>query len=81
MGLTLSNRQDGYGFFYGTFRAGETSHNVNVLPPKPEWCGDFILEGYEPHDTDWILYADGEEVARVHRREDLETISAHLLAR
>lgn len=30
------------------------------------------LDGYEPHETDWILYVDGEEVARVQERGSVE---------
>ena len=81
MPLQLSARPDGYGFLYGTLADGERSHNVNVLPPKSEWAGDFVLEGYEPHATDWIVYVDGEEFARVRRREDLDNIGARFIAR
>lgn len=70
--LTLSQQQDGFGFYYGTVlsRAG-TSWNVNVMPPQPQWRGDFVLEGYEPHPTDWVVYIGDEEVARVQKRSDL----------
>jgi len=80
MALKLNERPDGYGFLYGTLRDGELSHNINVLPPASEWRGDFVLPGYEPHATDWIVYVDGEEYARVRRREDLANISGRLLA-
>ena len=80
MTLKLNERPDGYGFLYGTLHDGELSHNINVLPPAAHWAGDVVLEGYEPHATDWIVYVDGEEYARVRRREDLNSISARLLA-
>lgn len=71
--LSLSQQQDGFGFYYGTAlsSAGE-SWNVNVMPPKPYWRGDFVLEGYEPHATDWVLYIDGEEMVRARERRDLQ---------
>ena len=81
MALKLNERPDGYGFLYGTLTHGEQSHNVNVLPPKPEWRGDVVLPGYEPHATDWIVFLDGTEYARVRRRQDLDSIGPRLLAR
>lgn len=70
--LTLSQQQDGFGFYYGTaLSSAGTSWNVNVMPPQPQWRGDFVLEGYEPHPTDWVVYIGDEEVARVRKRSDL----------
>jgi hypothetical protein len=71
--LKLSSEPDGYGFFYGQLEDDKRFHNINVMPPASQWRGDFHLEGYEPHATDWVLHVDGEEVARVRRREDVET--------
>ena len=69
--VELSTRPDGFGFFYGSVRSGDRTCHINVLPPRPLWTGDFVLDGHEPHATDWIIYADGEEIARVRRREDI----------
>ena len=61
-----------YGFIYGQAHRDTGYHNVNVLPPKNRWYGQMKLDGYEPHETDWILYVDGEEVARVKERGSVE---------
>lgn len=78
--LSLSKQQDGFGFYYGTAlsSAGE-SWNINVMPPKRHWRGDFPLEGYEPHPTDWVIYIGDEEVARATERGDLVEAMAHTL--
>lgn len=57
---------DGFGFIYGTVHdeAGNT-WRVNIMPPKAHWRGDLPLTGFEPHETDWVIYIDGAEVARV----------------
>ena len=81
MRLALTSRPDTYGFIYGTVEddAGQ-SHRVNIMPPVSEWRGDTKLPSYEPHATEWVIYADGEEIAHVAKRDDLETIIAqHLL--
>ena len=33
-----------------------------------------MLKGFEPHVSDWILYLDGEEVARVSSGLQLERL-------
>lgn len=70
--LTLSQQQDGFGFYYGAAlsRAG-TSWNVNIMPPQQHWRGDFVLERYEPHQTDWVIYIGDEEIAHVTARADI----------
>ena len=70
--LKLKPAPDGFGFLYGQLFApdGAVAH-VDVLPPVGEWRGNMKLADYPPHATDWIVYADGEEIARVARREDL----------
>ena len=70
--LDLNPVPDAYGFIYGQAHRDTDYHNVNVLPPKHRWQGQFKLDGYEPHETDWILYVDGEEVARVQERASVE---------
>jgi len=63
--LHLSVRPDGYGFLYGVWIAGEESIRVDIMPPKAHWQGDMVLESCPPHDTDWVILADGNEIARV----------------
>lgn len=72
--LKLSNRPDGYGFFYGTASLGNELVNVSVMPPKDQWNGDMELEGYTPDPEQWILYADGNEIARVEAKTEIEEV-------
>ncbi len=60
-------------FLYGNAKDGDAYYNVNVMPPQHEWRGQFKLEGYTPHATDWIIYVDGDEVARTRSREEIAT--------
>ena len=77
--LNLKPAPDGYGFIYGEVTLGEERHRVDIMPPVAEWSGDFKLENYSPHETDWVVYVDGEEIARVRKRVDLETEIAKVL--
>jgi len=43
------------------------------MPPVSHWSGDFKLTDYEPHETDWVLYLDGEEIARVKERDQIKS--------
>lgn len=70
--FVLKDTPDGFGFIYGVYRDGEDSHRVDILPPINHWNGDIQLSGYKPHKTDWILFIDGEEVARATSRSLLE---------
>ena len=75
MPLTLKPRPDAYGFLYGHYiDAAGQHHRVDVLPPLPHWHGQFRLDGYAPHSTDWIIYANGEEIARARSRDDLVSL-------
>lgn len=65
----LSSRPDGFGFFYGWVERNGEHVRVDVLPPAPLWEGDF--RNPEPDPEAWVVYFDGEEFARVGRREDL----------
>ena len=79
MTLTLNQHPDSYGFRYGDFRSPTGEHvRVDVMPPVAHWAGDMQLEGYEPHESDWVLYADGEETGRVREVAEIENA---LLAR
>lgn len=71
IGLNLSREPDEFGFYYGTASLGDAFCRVNVMPPVACWTGGQKLAGYEPDPEFWVVYADGEEVARVKRREDL----------
>lgn len=63
--LHLKIRPDGYGYIYGVWQEGERSVRVDIMPPRAHWDGDMMLPDRPPHETDWVVYADGEEIARV----------------
>ena len=63
--LHLKTRPDGYGYIYGVWQDGEHSIRVDIMPPRALWDGDMMLPDRPPHETDWVVYADGEEIARV----------------
>jgi hypothetical protein len=72
--LKLSAEPDGFGFFYGWAERNGERVRVDVVPPAHLWSGDIKLEGQKPDPKAWILYLDGEEFARVERREDLPAV-------
>ena len=80
--VRLAPKPDGYGFIYGKVWDEEGAiHDVNILPPAAEWCGQSRLAGFEPHASDWILYLDGEEIARLRSGAELErTVLGYLSA-
>ncbi len=78
--FNLSAEPDGYGFYYGQAQMGDDVCQVNVLPPADQWDGDIKLEGYEPDEKAWIIYADSEEIARVESREDIAMAVCQRLA-
>lgn len=79
--LTISAEQDGMGYFYGTFDAGgEHVYRVDILPPASEPRPYFVLGNERMHPTEWIIFLDGEEVARVCRRDDIEPALANHIA-
>jgi len=61
---TLNEAPDGYGYFYGTLQRGEEIERLNIMPPLPYWSGDDKQGKYAPHATQWVVYLNGEEVAR-----------------
>ena len=45
--------------------------NHRRWPTLGETVRKRTLDGYAPHATDWIIYANGEEIARARSRDDL----------
>ena len=61
--ITLRERPDGSGFFYGHFYdAKGTVYRLDVMPPKPLWSGDYGMDAAD--DEHWLVYLNGEEVQR-----------------
>lgn len=72
MSLEIKPAPDAYGFRYITSTGSDgRTISFSILPPKAHWSGDKVLAGYEPHSTDWIVYADGKGVFRVEHLEDV----------
>lgn len=72
--LVMNERPDGSGFFYGNFHdEGGTTYRVDVMPPKDIWSGDFGNEA--AHDTQWVVYLNGEEVQRAESIDGLAVLA------
>lgn len=71
--LKLSDRPDGYGFFYGTASLGDEFVNVSVMPPKDQWNGDIELDGYKPYPKQWILMRMVMNLLALRQRPNLKT--------
>lgn len=70
--LVLRPEPDGFGFIYGQLIVGDDEvYRVDIMPPAAEWRGDMKPSGQLPHPTDWVIHLDGDEIARVRRREDI----------
>ena len=81
MSLTLKPEPDGFGYLYGEYIDGSGQRfRVDVMPPKSHWRGDIMLTENPPHETDWVIYADGEELGRVRKADDLAGIIGERLA-
>jgi hypothetical protein len=80
--LTLKPVQDGMGYYYGEYVAEDGQRTrVDVLPPRSHPRPSFVMdENAKADDAAWIIYADGEKIARAHRREDLADVIAKQLA-
>ena len=80
MGLQLNPRPDGYGYLYGdyTAKSGER-FRVDVMPPKSHWSGDIMLTENPPHETDWVIYCEGEELGRVRKLDELAGVISQRL--
>jgi hypothetical protein len=75
MTLDINPAPDAYGFRYGSFTGSDgKTISVSILPPKAHWSGDKVLSGYEPHATDWIVYANSREIFRVAQLEDVGAV-------
>jgi hypothetical protein len=72
--LKLSAEPDGFGFFYGWAYRNGTPVHVDVLPPRDLWCGQSSMSEQKPDPKAWIVYMNGEEFARVERREDIARV-------
>ena len=44
------------------------------MPPKSHWRGDIRPTENPPHETDWVICADGEEIARAQEQADLADV-------
>jgi len=77
--VKLQARPDAYGFIYGHGWRGERMFSLNVMPPESHWRGQYKLDGYAPHEADWVFYIEGREVARVRDQPDLEAEFRRLL--
>lgn len=80
MALELNSRSDGFGYLYGGYTTGAGERfRVDIMPPKEHWQGDLVPSENPPHLTDWVIYIDGEEVARAKQRSDLPSVVAQRL--
>jgi len=73
MCLAINTQSDRCGWLNGLYETadGEQVH-VDIMPPTHAWAGDVRLPGFEPHQTDWVVYIDGEEADRVRAWDDIE---------
>lgn len=44
---------------------------VDVMPPVCDWQGQSRVLGLEPHDTDWTVFVDGDEIGRVGSQDQI----------
>ena len=71
--LELKPDPDGFDYRYGEAVTTDGKvYRVNILPPLTHWRGD--IKPGEIDATQWIVYIDGDEVARVARREDIDSL-------
>lgn len=79
-GLNLKPEPDGMGYIYGIYTASDgTTSRVDILPPASEPKPCFVIGDERRHATDWIVFVDGEEIARVATRTDIAAaVTKHL---
>ena len=64
--MKIKAQPDEFGFVYGIATDGEgNAIRVDIMPPKKAWHGGTMLQGFCPHESDWVVYLDGQEVCRV----------------
>ncbi|MEL6238821.1 MAG: hypothetical protein AAFQ90_09555 [Pseudomonadota bacterium] len=68
--LDLSERADGFGFYYGS-GTGASGHrySVNLLPPEEIWEGD--IKPKEICDL-WVALIDGQTIAKTETVEEAD---------
>ena len=69
--LRLSSEPDGFGFYYGWAERDGEQVRVDVMPPEHLWRGDILLSDHRPDPMAWTVYADGQELARIGKLEEL----------
>ena len=73
MGLKLNERPDGFAFLFGEYTTPKGERiRMDIMPPIAHWNGDLKMTELGPHATDWVVYADGEEIARVREKDALD---------
>lgn len=78
--LDLKPEPDGMGYLYGRLLLPDgDSRRVDILPPRPFWRGQNEPSGLEPRQ--WIIYVDGDEIARVERGEEIPQLAFDQLLR
>ena len=63
--------QDGQGFFYGRFDAGDESFRIDILPPSSHPRPYYVTPNPAADPEMWTIFINGEEIARIKRREDV----------
>ena len=53
---------------------------MDIMPPKSYWQGDLMPTANPPHETDWVIYCDGDELARVRNEDDIDRVIVQQLA-
>src|SRR5215470_11264111 len=71
MRVRLSAEPDGFGFYYGWAEKDGERVRVDVMPPASMWRGDIQMTDHKPDAKAWIVYADGEELARIGTLEEV----------
>ena len=72
--FVLKLEQDGCGFYYGHFDVGDESYRIDCMPPKSE-PRPFFVHADATRNADpnlWIINVNGEEIARVPTRAEIE---------
>lgn len=74
--LHFKPRPDEHGLIHGVWQQGDAQLQVIFLAPAGEWQGKTVLPDHEPNLTRWIVFAYGEEVARVEAKSLIELEAA-----